>query len=151
MDDQVTISEGQPDEVLAGVHEAALAEQEYVFAARDPEPDDRVLVAREGDEALGYIVTSVDADRVLVWEHVVVPSRRGESIGQRLLLEVARRADPKALIEIDPLAELDLTRLNDYYRQLGFEATGTTASLGGQADKVFRAIGQRLKASAKHR
>ncbi|MGH1490968.1 MAG: GNAT family N-acetyltransferase [Acidimicrobiales bacterium] len=151
MDDQIIISDGQPDEVLAGVHEAALAEQEYVFAARDPEAGDRVLVARQGDEALGYIVTSTQGDRILVWEHVVVPSRRGEGIGQSLMLEVARRADPKATIEIDPLAELDLARLNDYYRQLGFETSTSSASLGGGADQVFRIIGQRLKSMTKHR
>lgn len=119
--DLMTITESRPTEVLAALHDSAEAEREYLFAAREAEPDDLILVAWKGQDAVGYIATSDERDvGLLVWEHVVVPAHRGEGIGQRLLVEAARRTAPGAIVVIDPMAELDEDRIADYYRRLGF-------------------------------
>lgn len=49
----LTITESRPGEVLATLHESADPEREYLFAAREAGPDDLILVAWSGPEALG--------------------------------------------------------------------------------------------------
>ncbi len=118
---EVTITESRPTDVLAALHESASAEREYLFAARDPDVTDIVLVAWDGKEAVGYIAaTDQREDGLLIWEHLVVPSHRTAGLGRRLLGELARRALPGAIVEVDPLGELDNDRIADYYRSLGF-------------------------------
>ena len=139
----ITITESRPSEVLAALHASAEAEREYLFAAREAQPDDLILVAWRDDDAVGYIATSDERDEgLLVWEHVVVPDHRGQGVGQRLLVEAARRALPGAVIVIDPMAELDMERIADYYSRLGF----TRPSEGGlwaTANDVIRATRRR--------
>lgn len=141
--DEFIITESRPSEVLAALHESADAEREYLFAARDVEPDDLVLVAWVDDEAVGYIaVTDEREDGLLVWEHLVVPAHRNRGLGERLLLEAMRRAVPAAAVQIDPLAELDLDRVVDYYRRLGFERPTADGPIGARVVDVIRAIGR---------
>ena len=139
----ITITESRPNEVLAALHASAEAEREYLFAAREAQPDDLILVAWIDERAVGYIATSDERDEgLLVWEHVVVPDHRGEGIGQRLLVEAARRTQPGTVIVIDPMAELDTDRIADYYSRLGF----TRPSEGGlwaTANDVIRATRRR--------
>jgi CBS domain-containing protein/GNAT superfamily N-acetyltransferase len=115
------ITESRPTQVLAALHTSADPEREYLFASRDAGPDDLILVAWAGAEAVGYIATSEDPSTgLLVWEHVVVPAHRNRGIGHQLLLEAVRRIEPGAVVEIDPMAELDADRASDYYGRLGF-------------------------------
>lgn len=134
----LTITESRPGEVLAALHESADPEREYLFAAREAGPDDLILVAWSGSEALGYLAASEETDGgLLVWEHVVVPARRGQGIGQRLLIEAARRTRPNAIIVIDPMAELDQDRIADYYRGLGFNRPDGEGLWAAAADLVL--------------
>lgn len=139
----ITITESRPNEVLAALHASAEAEREYLFAAREAQPDDLILVAWLDEQAVGYIATSDEqGEGMLVWEHVVVPDHRGEGIGQRLLVEAARRTQPGTVVVIDPMAELDTDRIADYYSRLGF----TRPSEGGlwaTANDVIRATRRR--------
>lgn len=142
----IVITESRPSEVLAKLHESADAEREYLFAARDAEPGDLILVAWHGDEAVGYIaVTDEREDGLLVWEHLVVPDHRNRGLGRRLLVEAVRRAVPGAVVQIDPLSELDLERVADYYRQLGFHRDSARSGIWGTAVDVIRAC-QELRA-----
>ncbi len=125
------ITESRPTEVLAALHESARAEREYLFAARDADPADIVLVAWEGHPdsatAIGYIAATDDReDGLAIWEHLVVPSHRTRGLGRRLLGELVRRALPGAIVVVDPQGEYDPERIGDYYRDLGFrgEADG---------------------------
>jgi CBS domain-containing protein/GNAT superfamily N-acetyltransferase len=119
--DGITITESRPNDVLAALHQSAEAEREYLFAAREAQPDDLILVAWEGKQAVGYIATSDEREKgLLVWEHVVVPDYRNRGIGERLLVEAARRTMPGAIILVDPMGELDMERITDYYTRLGF-------------------------------
>lgn len=142
--DNVTITESRPSEVLASLHEAADPEREYLFAARDAQQDDLILVAWNGDEAVGYIAaTDQRSDGLLLWEHIVAPAHRGKGFGQRLLLEAVRRTVPGAVVEVDPLAELDLDRIADYYRGLGFSRDAAKGGLWATASDVIRAAARR--------
>jgi CBS domain-containing protein/GNAT superfamily N-acetyltransferase len=122
----VLITESRPTDILAALHESASGEREYLFAARDAEPEDLVLVAWEGDAAtgmtaIGYIAaTDHREDGLAIWEHLVVPSHRTRGLGRRLLGELARRALPGAIVTVDPLGEYDQERISDYYGALGF-------------------------------
>jgi CBS domain-containing protein/GNAT superfamily N-acetyltransferase len=139
----ITITESRPNDVLAALHSSAEAEREYLFAAREAQPDDLILVAWKDGHAVGYIATSDERDRgLLVWEHVVVPAHRGEGIGQRLLVEAARRTVPGATIVVDPMAELDADRIADYYSRLGFSQPGRSG-LRATASDVIRATRRR--------
>lgn len=145
---EIVITESRPSEILAALHSSAQAEREYLFSARDASTDDLILVGWDGEVAVGYIaVTDLRQDGLLIWEHVVVPDRRGEGLGQRLLLAAARRAVPRAPIEVDPLAELDLDRLADYYQQLGFFRDGS-GQISGTAADVIQAVSRRSGASS---
>ena len=137
----VVITESRPSEVLASLHESAGAESEYLFAARDADPADLILVAWVNDFAIGYIATTdLRADGMLVWEHVVVPAHRNIGMGRRLLFEAARRAVPEATIEIDPLGALDLERVHDYYDGFGFRFDDDTSRLSARAHEVVNTI-----------
>jgi CBS domain-containing protein/GNAT superfamily N-acetyltransferase len=137
----VIVTESRPGEVLAALHQSAEADSEYLFAARDASPDDLILVAWSGDTALGYIATTdLRDDGMLLWEHLVVPSHRTRGLGRRLLFEAARRAVATAVIEIDPLGQLDLERVGDYYRHFGFHHNLGVDRLSATAGDVVRSI-----------
>ena len=145
--DGITITESRPTDVLAALHESAEAEREYLFAAREAHPDDLILVAWKGDDAVGYIATSDERERgLLIWEHVVVPAHRAQGIGERLLVEAARRTLPGAIIVVDPMAELDMDRIADYYRRLGFSHPADDG-LWATATDVMRASRVRQSSS----
>lgn len=140
----VIITESRPTEILAALHESAMAEREYLFAARDAEPEDLVLVAWEGDPeaptAVGYIAaTDHREDGLSIWEHLVVPSHRTRGLGRRLLGDLARRALPGAVVVVDPLGEYDPDRIRDYYRGLGFGQTGGDGRIWATVTDVIRA------------
>jgi len=138
--DRVVITESRPNEVLEALHQSAHAEREYLFAARDPELGDLVLVAWLGSQAVGYIAVTDEREQgLLIWEHVVVPLYRRRGIGEMLLVEAVRRAVPGAMVYVDPLAELDLDRTEDYYRQLGFARSATKGGIRATAVDVLRA------------
>ncbi len=140
----VIITESRPTEILAALHESASAEREYLFAARDAEPEDLVLVAWEGGAeaptAVGYIAaTDHREDGLAIWEHLVVPSHRTRGLGRRLLGDLARRALPGAAVVIDPLGDYDPDRVSDYYRDLGFDRTDAAGRIWATVTDVIRA------------
>ncbi len=145
LDPQATIvTESRPSDVLASLHESAEPEREYLFAARDADPADLVLVAWQDDVAVGYIATTDQRhDGLLIWEHLVVPAHRGRGLGGRLLLEAVRRTVPGAVVEVDPLGELDRQRVIDYYRQLGFSYQAAAGRIWATAAGVMRALDAR--------
>lgn len=149
LDPQTTIvTESRPSDVLASLHESAEAEREYLFAARDADRSDLVLVAWHDGSAVGYIATTdQQPDGLLIWEHLVVPAHRGRGLGQRLLLEAMRRTVPDAIVEIDPLGELDAQRAVDYYRQLGFSHDVKADRIWATAAGVMRALDARMPGS----
>ena len=143
----VIVTESRPGEVLASLHESAEAEREYMFAARDADPADLVLVAWHDDVAVGYIATTDNReDGLLIWEHLVVPAHRTNGLGERLLLEAVRRTVPGAIVEVDPLGELDAERLADYYQRLGFSHETSGGRIWGTAASVMRALDSRSPA-----
>lgn len=140
----VLITESRPTDVLAALHESAKAEREYLFAARDADPSDIVLVAWEGppDEAaaIGYIAaTDNREDGVAIWEHLVVPSHRTRGLGRKLLGELARRALPGAIVVVDPIGEYDPERIGDYYGDLGFTRGEPDGRIWATVTDVIRA------------
>lgn len=140
----VIITESRPTEILAALHESASAEREYLFAARDAEPEDLVLVAWEGGPdtptAVGYIAaTDHREDGLAIWEHLVVPSHRTRGLGRRLLGDLARRALPGAVVVIDPLGDYDPERVSDYYHDLGFGRTDANGRIWATVTDVIRA------------
>lgn len=140
----VIVTESRPSDVLASLHESAHAEREYLFAARDADPSDLVLVAWHDSAAVGYIATTEERDNgLLVWEHLVVPAHRGRGLGERLLLEAVRRTLPNATVQVDPLGELDIERVADYYRRLGFSHESDSGRIWATATEVIHAIDDR--------
>lgn len=140
----VVVTESRPTEVLATLHESAAAEREYLFAARDADPADLILVAWHDGTAVGYIATTDQGhDGLLVWEHLVVPAHRNRGLGERLLLEAARRTAPGAVVEVDPLGELDTERVADYYHRLGFHREAPEGRIWATATDVIRALTRR--------
>lgn len=141
----VLITESRPTDMLAALHESAEAEREYLFAARDAEPEDLVLVAWEGDPAqgmtaIGYIAATDNREEgVTIWEHLVVPSHRTRGLGQRLLGELARRSVPGVDVVVDPLGEYDIERMTDYYGALGFNRTDSQGRIWSTVTDVIRA------------
>ena len=74
----LVITQCSSELLVAALHEVALPDLEYVFAYRTPVDGDQVLVGWHRGEPVGYVASSVpDVGEVLVWEHGVVPSRRG--------------------------------------------------------------------------
>ncbi len=137
----VIVTESRPSDILASLHESAEAEREYLFAARDADPSDLVLVAWQGDVAVGYIATTDQGDDgLLIWEHLVVPAHRSNGLGQRLLLEAVRRTVPGAIVEVDPLGELDSDRVADYYQRFGFARQSSDGRICATATAVMMAV-----------
>ena len=137
----VIVTESRPGEILASLHESAEAEREYLFAARDADPSDLVLVAWQGDVAIGYIATTDQRqDGLLIWEHLVVPAHRSNGLGERLLFEAVRRTLPGAIVEVDPLGELDVERVADYYQRLGFFHESSDGRIWGTATEIMQAV-----------
>ena len=138
--DGVTITESRPNDVLAALHESAHAEREYLFANREAAAGDLILVGWLHGEAIGYIAaTDERANGMLIWEHLVVPAHRGQGLGQRLLREAAKRAVPGAVVVVDPFGELDVERIADYYRRLGFDHNAADGGIWATASDVLRA------------
>jgi CBS domain-containing protein/GNAT superfamily N-acetyltransferase len=141
---RVIVTESRPSDVLASLHESAHAEREYLFAARDAGPSDLVLVAWHEEAAVGYIATTDERHSgLLIWEHLVVPAHRGQGLGERLLLEAVRRTVPAAIVEVDPLGELDAERVADYYRRLGFAHEAASGRIWATAAEVIDAVDAR--------
>ena len=120
-DREIVVTESRPSDMLAALHASGNADREYLFAYRDVQPDDLVLVAWMDGHAVGYLVATDNREKGLeVWEHLVLPQFRHRGVGHRLMAEVARRAVPEAIMQIDPTGELDLERVGDYYGAIGF-------------------------------
>jgi len=135
------ITESQPSDVLANLHASADPEREYLFASRGVSEQDLILVATCHDHAIGYIATTAEEPgRVLIWEHVVVPGYRGQGIGRQLLLEVAQRTSPTTEIVIDPMGELALDRVIDYYKPLGFSSQPEAGPVSALAANVLTTL-----------
>jgi CBS domain-containing protein len=101
-------------------------------------------VAWIGREAVGYIAATDERENgLLVWEHLVVPAHRNRGLGERLLVEAVRRTVPGAVVQIDPRSELDLERVVDYYRRLGFGRDSAKSGIWATAIDVIRACRRR--------
>ncbi len=121
IDRETVVTESRPSDMLADLHKSGDADREYLFAYRDVQPDDLVLVAWIDGRAVGYVVaTDRRTDGLEVWEHLVLPQFRHRGVGRTLMAELVRRAVPDATVKIDPTGELDLERVADYYGALGF-------------------------------
>lgn len=139
----ITFTESRPSEILAKLHQSAASEREYLFASHDAADHDLVLVAWYQDRAIGYIATTDQRDEgLLIWEHVVVPEFRGQGVGKRLLLEAAKRTSPTSEIIIDPMGELALDRIVDYYSRLGFPSSPTNGQIAAPADLIVDALSE---------
>jgi CBS domain-containing protein/GNAT superfamily N-acetyltransferase len=139
----VFVTESRPTELLAALHDAAVPEMEHVFANRTAEPSDLVLVAWQGDDAVGYLVaTTHDSGIVEVWEHAVTPPRRQRGIGRLLLYELARRVPTTALVRVDPAHQLDADRIADYYRGCGFAHVTASGEILATTSELIRATGR---------
>jgi CBS domain-containing protein/predicted GNAT family acetyltransferase len=141
--DAITFTESRPSEVLAHLHESAHAESEYLFASHDAGREDLILVAWYAGRAVGYLAaTDQRPSELLIWEHVVVPEFRQQGIGRRLLLEAAKRTSPSAMVFIDPMGQLDVDRVVDYYAPFGFAATPKGDGIGARAADILTALGE---------
>jgi len=139
----ITFTESRPTDILASLHQSAASEREYLFASHDASDEDLILVAWYDDRAIGYIATTDQRhEGLLVWEHVVVPEFRGQGIGRRLLLEAAKRTQPTTRIVIDPMGELALDRVVDYYANLGFPSVPTDGRITARADVIVDALSE---------
>jgi CBS domain-containing protein/predicted GNAT family acetyltransferase len=139
----ITFTESRPGEVLEHLHESAHAEREYLFAAHDADNEDLILVAWYGGRAVGYLAaTDRRPDELLIWEHVVVPEFRQQGIGRRLLLEAAKRTSPTARVFVDPMGQLDLERVADYYVALGFDPVPHEGGISATAADIVTAVGE---------
>ena len=146
--DAVTFTESRPGEVLEHLHESAHAEREYLFAAHDAGGEDLILVAWYAGRAVGYLAaTDRRPDELLIWEHVVVPEFRQQGIGRRLLLEAAKRTTPQARVFVDPMGQLDLERVADYYVGLGFDPIPGEGGISATAANIVEAVGEQREDS----
>ena len=128
------------DDAARALHELAAAELEFVFAAREREATDLVLVARTGGNAVGFIAAG-DADgRTVLWEHLVVPDYHHRGIGRALLHHLALGLAASDVIVIDPIGTYDPERLADYYRACGFGLDPATGQMQGRAGVVAEAV-----------
>lgn len=144
----ITFTESRPTDILASLHQSAASEREYLFASHDASDQDLILVAWYQDRAIGYIATTDQRDEgLLIWEHVVVPEFRGQGIGKRLLLEAAKRTSPTNEIVIDPMGELAIDRIVDYYANLGFPSAPTHGQIAARADVVVDALSEQREDS----
>lgn len=140
----ITFTESRPTDILANLHHSAAEEQEYLFASHDAGDRDLIVVAWSGDEAVGYLAASDERpESLLIWEHLVVPHFRGQRIGQRLLLEAAKRTPPSSIMVVDPMGVLAMDRVNDYYANLGFPTEYRNDRLCAVASDVVATLGER--------
>ncbi|MEZ5406428.1 MAG: GNAT family N-acetyltransferase [Acidimicrobiales bacterium] len=141
----LSITESRPTPALASLHSAAGADRDYLFASRPAQPDDLILVAWLGSEAVGYLAATDEGQAGLfIWEHVVVPAHRGQGIGERLLQEAARRVRLEQVLVVDPLDELDRAATASYYRRIGFRRRPPAPALVASAGTVLRMLRRRL-------
>ena len=139
----ITFTESRPNDILANLHQSAVSDREYLFASHDASDQDLILVAWYQDRAIGYIATTDQRDEgLLVWEHVVVPEFRGQGVGKRLLLEAAKRTSPTSPIIIDPMGELAIDRVVDYYAALGFPSKPSGKQISAIAQVVVDALSE---------
>lgn len=146
----VTIVDSQATDLVQAMHDAAVPEIEFIFAYRQPEEDDLLLVAWVEDQPVGYVAATRSPDGVEVWEHAVVPTHRHRGVGRLLLAEVARRVDPGSIIRIDPAHQLDLERLFDYYARCGFTHEARNGDLWATATEVIRANEPAIAVDVEH-
>lgn len=138
------ITESRPSDLLEALHDAAVPELEHVFANRQAELSDLVLVAwTEKQQPAGYLVATVHANHVTeVWEHAVAPAYRHQGIGRTLVYELARRVPGGSLVRVDPAHQLDLERLVDYYTRCGFTHVKASNEIVALASELLRATGR---------
>ena len=137
----ITFTESRPSDILANLHQSAADDREYLFASHDASDQDLILVAWHQDTAIGYIATTDQRSTgLLIWEHVVVPEFRGQGVGRRLLHEAAKRTSPGADIVIDPMGQLAIDRVVDYYSQLGFPSEPTNGQITATARQIVDAL-----------
>ena len=142
--DAITFTESRPSEVLANLHESAHAESEYLFASHDAGREDLIIVAWYADQAVGYLAATAEAPAdVLIWEHVVVPEFRQQGIGRRLLLELVKRSEPDSTLYVDPMGQLDVDRVVDYYSQFGFASSPRDGAISAPSSGVAAVLGER--------
>lgn len=141
----LSITESRPTTLLASLHSAAGAEREYLFASRQAQCDDLILIAWLGAEPVGYLAATDEGRAgLLIWEHLVVPTHRGQGIGERLLQEAARRVRLDRALIVDPLGELDRHSTATYYERLGFRREPPAPELVASAGAVLRVLRRRL-------
>lgn len=144
----ISFTESRPSEVLANLHESAGAEREYLFASHDASTQDLILVAWYQNKAIGYLAASEQPpNELLIWEHLVVPQYRNQGIGKQLLLQAAKRTPPNARIFIDPMGELDIERVIDYYAQVGFAHDDRTNRVQAIAASIVNLLGEQREDS----
>ena len=129
------------DDAARALHELAAAELEFVFAAREREATDLVLVARTGGNAVGFIAASdANEGRTVLWEHLVVPDYHNRGIGRALLQHLASGLAASDVIVIDPIGTYDPERLADYYQACGFELDPASGQMQGSAGVIAEAV-----------
>lgn len=125
---------------LDELHALALPEVEAVVDATGLEGEAIVLLARDGERAVGYLVASSPAvGEVELWEHGVHPEHRHRGVGRALLHHLARSCDPGAGLRLDPTGQLDPEKAADYYTQWGFQGADQPGRLWATASVVRRA------------
>ena len=141
---EIRFSEGSAAEVLEGIQPSDVPEGSS-HSIGDADGDALVLLAWLDASVVGYLAASTDMyGGLIVWEHFVVERCRDHGIGRRLLLEAARRAQPRSTITIDPTGDFAIKRVAGYYARLGFPATPTDAfKVSVPAHEVVDAIGER--------
>ncbi len=141
----IVITESRPSELLQGLHDRATPELEHLFANRAAEPSDLVLVAWAADEAVGYLVATDGGEGAIdVWEHAVAPAQRQRGVGRTLLYELAKRIPMESTVRIDPVHQLDVERIADYYARCGFAHDPIGQELSAVATAIVRATGRSL-------
>ena len=140
----IRFSEGSATEVVEGVQPGDVPAGSTPSIG-DADHDDLVLLAWLDASVVGYLAASTDMyGGLIVWEHFVVERCRDHGIGRRLLLEAARRAQPRSTITIDPTGDFAIERVAGYYSRLGFPATPTDEfKVSVPAHEVVDAIGER--------
>ena len=58
IDHETVVTESRPSDMLAALHQSGDGDREYLFAYRDVQPDDLVLVAWIDGRAVGYLVAT---------------------------------------------------------------------------------------------
>lgn len=101
----------------------------------------RIRVARAEDRIVGFVMFTMESDRLertvargLVENLYVVPDRRGEGLGTRLLeaAEAALRDDGADVVTLDVLADNEAARA--FYRSKGYEPHRVTVEKSIESD-----------------